>query len=138
MKVNGIDVDDIDFLKDQVRDKYGSLRTFTAKTSLPYRRTLNLFNRLEFSEAFYINVKRKFYETKHVEETFGRISKVDRELIRVCIMTNFKSVTAFCKKNRRFDNVYISNIISGRLKLVTPKYRKLILALEKKYNLKIK
>lgn len=137
MTKDSVDKDDIAFLKDQVKSKYGSVRTFTLKTGLPYRKGLELFNRFSTTEEFFNKVKTAFYETKHLQGDIGRINDSDREAIRVCILTNFKSATAFCRRHRRFDNVYVSNIISGRLKLSTLKYRKLVLVLEKRYELLI-
>jgi hypothetical protein len=137
MTTNNISNGEMDFLESQIKGRYGSIRTFTSKTDLPYRRTLDLFNKLEYTEDFFNKVKGKFYESKHIPEMFGRINEPDRESIRICILTNFRSATAFCKKHKKFDNVYVSNIISGRLKLSTPKYRKLVSVLEKKYELLI-
>jgi FMN phosphatase YigB (HAD superfamily) len=137
MTKNGIDLDEVDFLYSQIRSKYGGIKAFTVSTNLHYRKTLDLFNKQEFTSEFFNKVKDRFYKYKNDPETFGRIDDADREAIRICILTNYRSATAFCKKHKKFDDVYISNVICGRLKLVTPKFRRLTLILKNKYNLEI-
>jgi hypothetical protein len=38
----------------------------------------------------------------------------ERELVRVGILTRFKSVKGFCEKHPQFTKVFISNVINGR------------------------
>jgi hypothetical protein len=138
MKVNGIDVDDIVFLHEQIKSHFGSVKNFCMDSRVSYRRALTMFNKLEFKADFYENVKSNYYSnSKPQMKVFGRISPEDRELIRVCVVTNFKSASKFCLKHKEYDSVYVSNIISGRLKTITPKYVGLIKLLEKKYKLKL-
>ncbi len=138
MKVNGIDVDDVVFLGEQIKSHFGSIKAYCMDTRVSYRRALTMFNKLEFKKDFYEKVKSNYYSnSKPGMAVFGRIPPEDRESIRICIVTNFKSASEFSLKHKEYNNVYISNVISGRLKTRTTKYVRLIKLLEKKYNLKL-
>jgi hypothetical protein len=138
MKVNGVDINDLEYLKELIKSHYGSIRTFCLDVWIPYRKTLNMFNKLDFSLEYYEKVKDKYYKsTKTPMESFGRISNEEREAIRICIAINFKTASNFCSKYDSYDGVYISNIVNGRLKRRTVKFVGLLNTLDKKYKLKL-
>lgn len=70
----------------------------------------------------------------------GNITDEIREKIRLCIFKwndyNPGSYTKFCSKHPEFNMNYLSNIVNGKLKHETPKYKKLIKLLKTEYKLK--
>lgn len=136
MKIKGVDIEEINFLRDQIKHKFGSVTVFSMETGLQYRKTLNFFTQLEVSEELYDEIKKAYYE-KANDRKCSRISEPHREKIRICILTHYRKATEFCKKYPQFDSVYISNVIHGRLKMTTPKFIELVKVLEKKHSLEI-
>ena len=140
-KINGIDLDDIGYLRDQIETSFGSFSVFTTETGLPYRKTLDLFNKLEFTKKDYNNInnayKRHIRKRKSEEDIPFRISAEEREKIRLCILSNFDSYTKFSLKHKEFNVVYLSNVIKGNLKLRSRKYFSFVKLLTKKYKLKV-
>lgn len=65
-------------------------------------------------------------EEKRTYKPEERIGYMDRKNIRICILTNFKNYSTFCKKYPVYNCVYISNIITGRLSVRTEKYEQLL------------
>jgi hypothetical protein len=76
--------------------------------------------------------KKSYY--KPVEKIKGS----DRRAIRLNILSNYHNYTEFCKDHSQFDCVYISNVVSGKLKLKSKKYNDLIQVLKEYNNLKLK
>ena len=138
-KIKGVDLDDVEFLKEQIKNKFGSLHEFSAEAEIAYRKMLKFFNDFDVTKEKMDYYQGKFKQTKSSREfQYGRILDIHREQIRQTIMTNYKSYASFCRTYKDFDVVYISNVVEGRLSMVTKQYVKLIRVLEKKYNLKLK
>ena len=76
-------------------------------------------------------MKKNYY--KPVE----KISDKDRKSIRLSILKNYHSYTEFCNDFNDFDCVYISNVVGGKLKLKSNKYRNLISILAEYHKLKL-
>jgi hypothetical protein len=138
-KINGIDLDEVEFLSVQIKNKFGSMHEFAAEAEIAYRPILKFFNDLEVTQErfeYYTNVYKKTKSSREFQ--YGRILPEHREAIRKVIQDEYKKYSNFCRKYKHFDVVYISNIVEGRLKLVTKKYVKLVRILEKRYGLKIR
>ncbi len=140
-RVNNVDLDDLEYLRCEIEANFGSLKIFALETGLPYRKTLDAFKRLEFNERDYevivSNYKSSMKSREDKDDIPYRITKTERERIRMCILNKFPSYTAFCRKHKEFNVVYISNVVKGNLKLRSKKYFKLAKLLTKKYKLEV-
>lgn len=138
-KIKGVDLDEVEFLKVQIKNKFGSMHEFAAEAEIAYRSMLKFFNDLDITPDKFEYYHDKFKRTKSSRDfQYGRILDIHREQIRQIIQTHHKKYSNFCRIYKDFDVVYISNVIEGRLKIVTKKYVKLIRILEKNYGLKLK
>ncbi len=121
-------------LKKDIHRKFGSLVNFSKITDTKYSDLLRILNTSEFTGEEITDVHRKYIEFDIDEGIEGFIDDSDRESVRICVAVHFKSTTAFCEEHPEYDEVYISNVVTGRLKRVTTKYGGLIDLLKRKYN----
>jgi hypothetical protein len=121
-------------LKRDIKEKFGSIARFARVCELNYDDTLRVLNSNSFTGDEIENV---FYQYDSYDESsmgfYDIISNEERKAIRLSILTNFKNYTMFCKEYSRFDVVYISNVVNGKLKEKTTKFGNLINTLEN-YN----
>ena len=140
-KVNGVDLDDLSYFRSEIEANFGSIKVFALETNLSYRKTLSLFNDLEFSSEDYERVSeayKKHMKSRDFKDDIPyRITDKEREKIRICILSNFKSYTKFCLKHKEFNAVYVTNVVKGNLKLRSGKYFRFVKLLTKKYKLKV-
>ncbi len=136
MLLNGVDVDDLNSLRENIVRHFGSLSAFSRSTGFSYRLLKRTLLNLEFSKEEIDEISSIYEEKKDPDNIPFRISEEESEKIRVCIFSNFRKVVFFCEKHSEYNSVYISNIINGKLKLRSTKYVRLVKLLEKKYDLK--
>jgi len=137
-KISGVDLNDVNFLRDQIKYKFGSFKAFCNVTGIPYRSTLDAFNNLEFTKGGFKKINDAYRKKVNGDDVLMIISDEDREAIRVFIVTKFKTYTNFCIKHPDYDVVYLTNIIKGRLRRRTSKYIGLSKVLKEKYEVEIK
>lgn len=135
MAKDEISQEDLDFLKDQIKYHFRSVAAFIRASNLDYRGTLMALKYQDYSRVSYDRINNAYKKYKLDNEYPARIHPNVQQKIRLCILTNFKSYTEFCKKHKDFDVVYISNIVNNRLKLRSSKYVQLIDVLERRYGL---
>jgi len=138
MKVNGVEIEVVNELRGEIQSNFGSLFSFANHSGFSYSVLKRTFNDLEFTQLDIDNIQSSYNKHLDPEDIPFRISDVDREAIRVCIVLKFKNVKKFTDKHPEYNSVYISNVINGRLKLESIKYVNFISLLKKKYNLQIK
>ena len=121
-------------LRKDIIEKFETIKYFCKKAKFTYSNFKTFLNSKTPNEELYQDAvyKLESIEVDHIE---GHIKDEDRESIRVCILIQAGSYAAFHKNHKRFDSLYISNIVKGRLKNETPKYRKLVRILKRDYNL---
>lgn len=122
-----------DKLRQEIVDKFKSLSRLSSAANIPYKRIMNILNDDE-DNIIQINKLRRMCNNTKKDET-GLILEKDRKLIRLCILKNYKNYTEFCNNNNEYDSVYLSNIIGGRLVVVSEKYKSLVELLTNEYNL---
>ena len=96
-------------LRKNITDKFRSLSYFCKLTEISYKKTLALFVEEDDSESF--KHIQELYDNTDVDVQHGLIRDEDRKAIRMCILTNFKNLSAFHRENPRYNTVYLSNII---------------------------
>lgn len=121
-------------LKKDIHRKFGSLTNFSKVASIHYESLLRILNSQNFSGDEIYNVLNSCNDFDIKNGVDGYIDDSEREIIRICIAVSFKSFTAFCEENPKYDEVYLSNVINGKLKRITTKYGGLIDLLKTKYN----
>jgi hypothetical protein len=120
-----------DSLKQQIRNKYGSIQEFARISGIRYTKINNLF-------AYRMP---KASEDKLVEEIKSKIDSIDaaelfmtndeRLAIRGMIFTNYKSVRAFCADFPEFSMTFVSNVLNGVRTKKDAKYNAFVLTLQK-------
>ena len=121
-------------LRKEITDKFRSVLSFCATTGTSYNSVMRLINGKYNS----VGVKRiRDVCRSSKENNGGFILDKDRRSIRMCILTHHDNYAEFCKSHPEYDNVYLSNIIKGRLVEETPKYRKFVGFLVYTYGLDI-
>jgi hypothetical protein len=120
-----------DSLKQQIRNKYGSIQEFARISGIRYTKINNLF-------AYRMP---KASEDKLVEEIKSKINSIDaaelfmtndeRLAIRGMIFTNYKSVRAFCADFPEFSMTFVSNVLNGVRTKKDAKYNAFVLTLQK-------
>ena len=128
-----IDIDKVKLRKD-IYNKYRTLKNFSRKTKIPYNKIMLVFNSLKDDREALLDIHYA-YENTVIDKVEGYIIDEDREAIRICILTKFKSYTAFCSQHDSYDTVYLSNVIGGRLVEETVKYKRLVNLLKRDYGL---
>ena len=124
-------------LRKDIIEKFETIKYFCKLCGYSYSNFKTFLNSRTPNEEMYQDAIFKLNDTEvtHIE---GNIRDEDREEIRKCIVVNYSSYSAFCRKHTDFNSLYISNIMKGRLKFETSKYRKLIAILERDYNLSLR
>jgi hypothetical protein len=120
-----------DALKQQIRNKYGSIQEFARISGIRYTKINNLF-------AYRMP---KASEDKLVEEINAKIQSIDaadlfmtndeRLAIRGMIFTNYKSVRAFCADFPEFSMTFVSNVLNGVRTKKDAKYNAFVVTLQK-------
>lgn len=137
MEIKGVKIEDVEFLKDQVVHHFGTIKNFSIISGYNYRKILDNLKNLNINKEDFEEIKKKYYFFVDKNKVPFRIHEEDRAKIRICILTNFDSYTKFCKKHKKFDVVYITNVVKGNLKLRSTKYVTLTNLLKKKYDLQV-
>jgi hypothetical protein len=107
---------------------------FSSIARIPYRRILDMFNRSEFDKSDFYEYRRLLTFVRDNESPAFIITEKERQAIRLVILTNFNSYTAFCMKHGEYDVVYLTNVIRGNLLRKTEKFNKFTTFLKTKYN----
>lgn len=123
-------------LRKDIIEKFETIKYFCKEAEYSYSNFKTFLNSKTPNEEIYQDAIFKL-DSIVVDHIEGNIRGKDREAIKKCLRINFNSNTEFSNKHTDFDTNYISNVISGRLKYETPKYRKLVKILERDYNLKL-
>ena len=121
-------------LKKDIHQKFGSLTSFSKVADVKYSKLLRVLNTQNFTGEEVIDIERKYIDNDLSNGVEGYISDNERKAIRLSIVTHFNSYASFCREHRRFDVVYLTNIIKGNLKMSTKKYEILIETLKNNYN----
>lgn len=121
-------------LKQNIHKKFGSLTNFGNVTDTDYKDLLRILNSDTFTDEEIEDVQEKYLTFDLSNGVEGYINESEREVLRICIFSKFKSYTKFCEKHDDFDVVYLSNIVEGKLLRVTDKYEKLLTILKEEYN----
>lgn len=124
-------------LREKILNKFRSLSYFCKLTGTPYKKALIVFNSEDEDDSESLKRMEEAYNTIDVDESHGLIRNEDRKAVRLCVVSNFKSYSAFNRKHKGFDSVYLSNLIEGSLTEETEKYRDLIKLLTAKYELDV-
>ncbi len=123
-------------LREQITNKFRSLAYFCVLTETNYKKTLAYFCSDDYDSVLLEELQYKLDNTE-VDEQHGLIRDEDRKAIRICVLTNFKNYSAFHRKHKEYDSVYLSNIVGGRLSDETEKYQNLIRLLTAEYDLDV-
>lgn len=137
MKINGVDIDEINKLTDNIKTHYGSLNTFSIVTGYSYGKIKAALLNLEFTKQTYDEIQAAYTKHLNKDKVPFRISEENVNKIRICIYTNFKKVRHFCRKHPEYTEVFMSNLLNGKSKLESPRYKRLEILLINKYNLKL-
>lgn len=121
-------------LKADIHRKFGSLMNFSKISDTNYNDLLRILNTPNFGGDEIYSIASKYNEFDVEGGIDGHISDSEREAIRRCVVIHFKTHTAFCEENPKYDEVYLSNIINGKLKRVTTKYGGFLDLLKEKYD----
>ncbi len=138
MKLYGVDFDEVNDLINDIKTDFGSIFGFANQSGYSYSVLKRTLIGMEFTREEFYDIKRAYYVHEAENQRSFRISDEDRAAIRMCILSNFKNMKAFTKKNKEFNSVYISNVLNGKLCLRTTKFVRLENLLIKKYKLEIK
>jgi len=108
----------IDQIKFRIRKKFGTIRCFCRLTGVDEKMIRHfLSGKMSPGSA---TITHKAITRLLVVYSKVKITNPDviqpheRELVRVGIVTRFKSVSGFCEKYPQFNKVFISNVINGR------------------------
>ena len=137
MEVNGIKLEELVQLERDIKTHFGSFNMFSSIARIPYRRILYMFNRSEFDKSDFYEYRRLLTFVRDNESPAFIITEKERQAIRLVILTNFNSYTAFCMKHGEYDVVYLTNVIRGNLLRKTEKFNKFTTFLKTKYKLDI-
>ena len=123
-------------LRRDIVAKFGSLINFYRVSGIKYRK-LTLYLSSDIKDVAYHQRIRHEIDQHYIANIPGTIIEDNREIIRQCIAVNFKSYAEFNRKYKGlgFDSNYLSNLINGKLKDETLKYRKLIKILKRDYDI---
>jgi len=135
-EVNGIKIEELVQLELDIKEHFGSFNMFSMVTHISYRRVLDMFNKSDFDKSDFREFRRLLTFVSEGDSAPFVISEEERRAIRLIILTNFNSYTAFCMKHGEYDVVYITNVVKGNLKRKTKKFKKFATFLKTKYNLK--
>lgn len=136
MLLYGVEISELNALRDNIIQHFGSISAFARATGYSYRKLKSTLIHLEFEKKDYEDIKAVYDKEYDPDVTPFRISEDDSEAIRIAILSNFKKVTLFCEKHTEYNSVYISNIINRKLKLRSKKFKQLEKLLTDKYGLK--
>lgn len=136
MILNGVKIEDLNTLRDNIIKHFGSISAFSQKTGYSYRKLKRTLLHLEFEKKDYEEIEKTYNDNVDPDNVPFRISEEDAEKIRVCIFSHFKKVIFFCEKHPEYNSVYMSNIINGKLKLRSKKFKGLEKLLKEEYGLK--
>ena len=137
MKINGVDVSEINELTENIKKYYGSLNSFSNVTGFSYGKLKNALLNLEFKQETIDEIRSKYEKHLDKENIPFRISEQDIVKIRVCIYTHFSKVRHFCQKHPDYTEVFMSNLLNNKCKLRSTRYVSLTLLLQKKYGLEL-
>lgn len=137
MIINGVKLEDINELRDNIKENFGSLSSFSIQTDISYFIVKKIFISLNINKEDFAFIKKTYEENVDKAEVRGKITTEEAEKIRISIVTHFKTYRAFAKEHPEYDGVYITNVLNQRLKLKTKKYNEFINLLTTKYGLKL-
>ncbi len=123
-----------EIIRKEIISKFKSLSYFSLVTGVNYKKMLSFLCSDHNDSEFEKDLLFKINNTE-VDEHHGLIRDVDRKAIRMCVLTSFKSYSAFHREHDDYDSVYLSNVIGGRLSDETEKYQNLIKLLTVDYDL---
>ena len=123
-------------LRQDIIRKYKSLKSFSRHHDISYNKIMLVFNTKNCSSDDLALITNTFYKEGDIDID-GEIRDSDRKRIRLCILSNFNSYTDFYNKHKRYNPVYITNIVKGRLVKETVKYRNLVNLLTRDYGLQL-
>lgn len=108
-----ITVKNHDVLKQEIRNKYGSIQQFARLSGIRYSTINNLFAyRLPpASEQKLLSEIKEKIQTVQADDLF--MTNEERLAIRGMIFTNYKSVRAFCADFPEFSMTFVSNVLNG-------------------------
>lgn len=108
-----ITVKNHDVLKQEIRNKYGSIQQFARLSGIRYSTINNLFAyRLPpASEQKLLSEIKGKIQTVQADDLF--MTNEERLAIRGMIFTNYKSVRAFCADFPEFSMTFVSNVLNG-------------------------
>lgn len=125
-----------DKLRKQITEKFGSLTKFSKATGVSYKRVLRIVNTPNPKQSELQDLKEKCESFELDDDIYGLIDDLDRKVIRICILANYRSFTRFCEEHPQFNVVFITGI-TGRKKSrakVCKDYSDLLNLLKKKYK----
>ena len=137
MRINGVDVKEIDELRDNIEKHFGSIHSFHKVSKYSYGKLKNTLLNLEFTKQTFEEIKEVYNEHLNVDKVPFRISSEDVDKIRICIYSNFKRVKHFCDKHPEYNTVFMSNLLNNKAKLESDRFNNLVKLLERKYNLEL-
>ena len=111
-------------LKEQIKNKFGTVRHFCNSSGLKYQKVINVINSRVLDKTYISDLK--FYikncDPNHRPDV---IDTNDRERIRKMLYLNHKTMKAFCQKHREFSPVFLSNVINGKRKKRDARFKRL-------------
>lgn len=127
---------EVDKLKKDIAIKFYTVKTFCSLAKLPYKDVINTLN-LKHNDSDLYQRMVSSYMNITPNRIPGIIQDRHREEIRVCIITRYRSLSSFAKYHRGYDTLWLSNIINGKLKLESTKYRKFVIMMNRDYYMDI-
>lgn len=114
-------------MKEQIKSKFGSVRAFAKASGIKYFTLVNYFTgrMKEEQAAKFASELPAIIEATNADSK-GLIQDVERNQLRVELITKHKSVRNFCKANPDFSMTFVSNIIRGARKKKDARFNELI------------
>jgi hypothetical protein len=116
----------------EIRDDFGSLKNFCRITKFNYYTAINAINgRLsERKTEFILNQLMDLMVSTPKPNCDECINDNEREMIRVQLLTKFKTVRNFVKHHPGFSGTFIHNVIAGKRKIRDDRFFSLLKSIQ--------
>lgn len=120
-------------MKQEIKNKFGTIKSFVTASGLNQNQMISYINnrmsdhkKMEFERL----IKTKIDEIGPGFVPQNLINETEREMIRLFVVTNFRSIRNFSNIHPEFSLTFISNIITGRKKTKEKRWFRLLSLIE--------
>jgi hypothetical protein len=112
----------------QIRENFGSIKNFCRITNFNYFTATNAINgRLsERKTEFILNQLNELIHSTPKPNCDECINDNEREIIRVHLLTRFKTTRNFVKQHPDFSGTFVHNVIAGKRKIRDGRFEQLM------------